>query len=161
VFLSFRKVRASFQHGRLCVDCSRILLTSMFFAAVLGCGGGEEIGLRLIPVSGVVKIDGKPLTTGGSVSYRDATGLVQPTGKIAGDGTYELFLDRQAGAPAGQYRVIVFASEPRPETAGHGGLPRLIIDEKYTHPDTTPLRVEVKDNAASGDYDLTVTRRPG
>ena len=130
----------------------------MLLGAVLAGCGESESDSNLIPVSGKVTMDGKLLTTGGSVSYRESTGLIQPTGQIESDGTYTLVHNRQVGAPPGSYRVVVFAWEPKEETARHGGLPRLIINQKYTNPSTTPLRVEVKENASPGDYDLTVTK---
>jgi hypothetical protein len=126
----------------------------------MGCSEKGQQGPALVPVSGVVKMNGKPLTTGGSVSYRDSTGLVQPGGSIEADGTYKVFLDKREGAPPGRYRVLVFASVPRANTAGHGGLPRLIIDEKFMRPDMTPLSVEVKSDNPPGTYDLAVTGRP-
>ena len=135
------------------------LVAGMLLGAVMtGCGSAEP-DADLIPVSGKVKMDGKLVTTGGSVSYRDATGMIQPTGEIKSDGTYTLIHNRQEGAPIGEYRVVVFAWEPKEATARHGGLPRLIVDPKYTNPSTTPLRVEVKQGATPGHYDLTVTSK--
>lgn len=132
------------------------LIAGAVLTTLVGCGD-EETGPTLIPVSGKVTLDGRPLTTGGSVSYRDASGLIQPTGDIEPDGTYKLINDGREGAPAGEYQVIVFASEPRKETRGHGGLPRLIVHRKYRSPATTPLHVEVSEEAPAGKYDLAVT----
>jgi hypothetical protein len=131
---------------------------SIFEVLLFGCAKGK-IGPPLIPVSGIVMMNGKPLTTGGSVSYRDSTGLIQPGARIAEDGTYKLALDEREGAPPGKYRVVVFASVPAPKANGHGGLPRLIVDQKYMSTETTPLAVEVKRDSPSGAYDLAVTGR--
>ncbi len=122
-----------------------------------GCQS-EANGPPLIPVRGIVTLQGKPLHSG-SVSFRDETNLIQPTGGIQPDGTYELFNGKRAGAPAGRYRVVVFATESIAESqGGHGGLPKLVIDRKYTDPRTTPLSVEVKPDAEPDAYNLTVTK---
>jgi hypothetical protein len=135
----------------------RLIPVAVLHLLLSGCQS-EEVGPPLIPVRGIVKLDDKPLDSGG-ISFRDETNLIQPTGVIQPDGTYELFDGKRAGAPAGRYRVIVFVTEPTsgPQT-GHGGLPKLIIDRKYTDPRTTPLTVEVKPDAAAGAYDFTVTK---
>jgi hypothetical protein len=133
------------------------LLAAGTLASIAGCGGDEPAGPPLVPVSGVVTMNGKPLTTGGTVSYRDSTGIIQPTGKVEADGHYELFTDKRPGAPVGDYRVLVFASESPEQTAAHGGLPRLIVQKQFMDPTTTPLHVEVKDGNPSGAYDLKVT----
>lgn len=138
--------------GPLAISLSSLL------AAMAGCNG--ESGPPLVPVTGMVLLNGKPLTTGGSVSFRDETGLVQPTGEIGADGIYQLLHGGRVGAPPGSYRVVVFASEPEGKSGGgHGGLPRLIIHKKYTDPKTTPLRVDVRKDASPDAYDLTVTNR--
>lgn len=133
----------------LAVNCSAMLC--------LGCSS-KPSGPELIPVHGKITLDGKPLTSGGSVSFRDPSGLIQPSGAIVADGTYTLFLaPRQEGAPAGKYKVVVFASESREEAAKHNRLPLLTINRKYLDPKTTPLAVEVKKDAAPGAYDFAVT----
>ncbi len=147
-----------FQSGLLQSECGRrmeyVLVLGVFAASVIGCQG--EDGPPLLPVSGVVMLGGQPLKSG-SVSFRDDSGLVQPTGPIE-DGKYELILDRRLGAPAGRYKVVVFATESRQQSAGHGGLPRLIINKKFTDPKTTPLEAEVMEGAPPGAYDFEVTK---
>jgi hypothetical protein len=136
-----------------------------FGIAVVACGGllstgcsSKQIGPELIPVHGIVTLNGKPLTTGGTVSFRNRSGLVEPSGAIGADGRYTLLLSpKQEGAPPGKYKVVVFASEPREEAVKHNRLPIVLVDRKYMDPKTTPLAVEVKKDAAPGAYDFSVT----
>lgn len=143
----------SHRQGRVAAAYGAIA-AALLVAAAAGCGQDSEPAL--IPVAGMITIDGKPATSGG-VSYRDvATGMIQPGASIEADGTYKLIHDRQEGAPAGQYRVLVFVNEkPKP---GVDALPRVIVNKKYTSPHTTPLTVEVDEAAPAGRYDLAVTR---
>ncbi|MBA3480410.1 MAG: hypothetical protein H0T51_01215 [Pirellulales bacterium] len=135
----------------------RLAATSLLVFTAVGCGG--ETKPLQIPVAGKVTIDGKPATEGG-VSYRDAaSGMIQPAGKIQPDGTYSLTHDRREGAPPGKYRVIVFVTEsPKTDPGGNAGLPRVVVNKRFTDPATTPLLVEVKEGASAGQYDLAVTR---
>lgn len=68
-----------------------MLRVSIIFAVVLvavGCGGGPERA----PVSGTVKLDGKPLTTA-TVIFVPQAGGPYAKGAIDPDGTYELQTD--------------------------------------------------------------------
>ena len=50
-------------------------------------------------------------------------------------------------APAGCYKVLVFAGEPSPHPSGaHPGVPKWIVDVRYTQEQTTDLFVEVDPN---------------
>lgn len=131
-------------------------ISPVLFTVVAVAGCGQEAGPTLIAVAGKVTIDGQPATSGG-VSYRDvATGMIQPGASIEADGTYSLVHNRQQGAPAGRYRVVVFVNEkPKP---GVDALPGVIVNKKYTSPNSTPIEVEVVEEAPAGHYDLAVTR---
>ncbi len=135
----------------------RGLVAVVLLVSILGCGQDAPKGPPLVQVSGIVTLNGKPLATGGTVSYRDSGGIIQPSGKVGSDGHYELFTDKRPGAPVGNYRVLVFASESPEQAAVHGGLPRLIVHKKFMDLTTTPLHREVKDGNSSGAYDLQVT----
>jgi hypothetical protein len=117
---------------------------------VLGCGGGGD---PLVPVSGKVSYQGKPLPRG-TVSLRadktkGNTTDHQPTGSIGPDGTFKVFTAGREGAPPGWYKVVIFATEEdRPSAAAHPGLPQTVIPHTYNQPGTTPLAIEVQ---ADGD----------
>jgi hypothetical protein len=138
-----------------------VLLALAAWAASAGCGGdGPD---KLYPVSGQVLLDGRPLTgvAQGSVSFRgDATRgnrtLHQPTGPLDARGRYELVTAGRKGAPLGWYKVVVTAYA---NTLEEGPVtPRLLLHDKYYHPNKTDLSVEVVAGPAPGHYDLNVTR---
>jgi hypothetical protein len=127
----------------------------VFPALALLASQGCERHSPLIPVSGKVTLEGRPLVHG-AVSYRppgDLT-LPQPTGPLDSEGRYRLFTDGRLGAPAGEYRVVVFAYDQPTAGAGHRGLPRSLISDRYHQADTTPLVRQVQPNAPNGAYDL-------
>lgn len=131
------------------------LLTGAAFVAA-GCSAGAG-GESLLPVSGKVSVNGKPLTTG-SVSFRPDQGNPtqhQPNGVIDADGNYELVVPpARKGAPPGRYKVLIFAlDDPQP------GKPlKSFIDMKYSDESTTPVKLEVVANPEPGRYDLKLTR---
>jgi hypothetical protein len=129
-----------------------------FLSVEVGCSSKVE-GPTLIPVVGKVTLDGKPASEG-AVAFRDVgSGQVQPAGLISADGAYKVYLGQQEGAPAGEYRVLVFVRQtPRTPTGEIAGLPKMIMNQKFANEHSTPLRIEVKENVAPGAYDLAVTR---
>lgn len=89
-----------------------------------GCGRRE----LLVPVKGVVLLDGKPLSSG-VVQFQPASGQMA-TGEIGGDGTFTL--SRHAlndGVPPGTYRVAVSAFDPQAEIQS---AETLIVPVRYT-----------------------------
>jgi len=122
-----------------------------------GCGS-EDTGL--LPVSGQVFYDGKPLTTG-TVSFHplNTTGHV-PTGVIDKEGRYIISTNYQPGAPAGRYKVVVNATEPVEVIPGKAspGLPKSIIPGRYNQGGTSPFEIEVKADPAPDAYDLRLEK---
>ncbi|HEX5102548.1 MAG TPA: hypothetical protein VFV87_01975 [Pirellulaceae bacterium] len=131
------------------------LLAAVVFLA--GCGGER---LDLVPVSGQITFDGKPLKTG-AVSFHpvETTGHV-PTGIINSDGRYTLSTSYQPGAPPGRYKVVVHATEPVEVNPGKAspGLPKSIIPTRYNDASTTPLDREVAAGNATDVYDLRLEK---
>jgi len=125
-------------------------------------GCGLEAGEQLVPVTGQVTLNGKPLTNG-TVAFRpdSAKGnasLHHPTGAIDGQGHYSLAVVRKPGAPLGWYKVLVFADANVPAgTAAHPVMPRWLVPVKYTSEKTTPLAIEVVAAAPEGHYDLKLS----
>jgi hypothetical protein len=125
--------------------------------ALCGCGGDS---VKLVPVSGQV-IVGKKAATSGSVIFKPDKGQGntfggEPVGEIGADGQYTIQTNGKPGAPVGAYKVLVSLTPPATEDntkvkAGGTGNPT------YLHPDTTPLKVQVTENAAPGTYDLKLT----
>jgi hypothetical protein len=134
-------------------------LLALAALAACGCGGPGE---KLLPVSGKVTVNGQPLTFG-SVSFRPDrsrgnSSQQQPTGVIDSAGGFELYTTREKGAPAGWYKVLVFADENREVGPLHPAPPRWAVAAKYTGEQTTDLFVEVVEKPAAGAYDLRLSK---
>ena len=128
---------------------------------IAGCGGSA-----LCPVSGKVLVDGEPLTKGFVVYHpdddREISGEELPRAELDKEGAYELRSGNRLGAPPGKYRVVIVAQDlstraPDARSAVHPE-PQPLIDRRYFVLEQTPLRAEVKKEAAAGDYDFKVTR---
>ena len=123
------------------------------FAGVAGCGD------KLASVSGIVRLDGKPLTAAG-VMFHPKDG-----GPVAGsttdsNGRYRLESGSQLGVKPGEYCVTV--SKYRMSGVGKTGLPlpgqgkiEHLSPAKYNTPATSPLRVTVAQGSQSHDFELT------
>jgi hypothetical protein len=140
------------QQGCLCVA----LLCGILFCAA-GCRG--EQGEKLLPVSGKITVDNGPVTTGNVTFYPDGSKgnstPHQPMGVLDAAGNYELFVPiARKGAPAGWYKVVVYAvDDPQP-----GKPNKYLVNKKYADVETTTLKIEVSANAKPGHYDLKLTR---
>lgn len=132
-----------------------VLLVSLcaWCCAAIGCSRGEQ----LLEVRGAVTYAGEPLTTG-IVSLRaknPEVTLHQPTGVVDQRGEYRIYTNYRPGAPPGEYRVVVFATEPTIDTGKVSpGMPKSLIPKRYNDAATTPLEFEVQSQPASGAYDL-------
>jgi hypothetical protein len=120
-----------------------------------GCGG-----LKLVPVSGKVTVDGKP-PTGAAVSFvpdasKGNNARVSCMGRISPDGRYELTTngvtksETGKGAPLGWYKVTLVTTLP--------GSPEITVNPKYLDADQTPLSVEVVADPKEDAYDLKLTK---
>jgi hypothetical protein len=127
------------------------------FLVTVGCDRSD--GLQLVPVSGNVSLNGKPLTMG-SVSLRaDAAkgnkSMHHPTGAIEKDGSYRLYTANRPGAETGWYHVVVFANDELTDLGlPHPGMPKSIINRRYNDQSTSGLAFEVVATAPPGAYDL-------
>jgi hypothetical protein len=131
------------------------LLCAWGIVAVAGCGG-----LKLVPVSGTVKMGDQPLK-GGAVSFipdpsRGNHAHVSCLGRLDSQGRYTLTTsavkgsDSGKGAPLGWYKVTLITTLP--------GAPEIKIDGTYLDPEKTPWEVEVVDHPEPGKYDFQVTK---
>jgi hypothetical protein len=133
----------------------------------LGCG--DASGVKTVPVTGQIIVDGQPLNA------RNATVVFKPDqskgnrtpyepyGTVDQNGKYTLFVaaDKQ-GAPAGWYKVIVVAFEAPAADLRRPGAPakhnRLLANRKYGDPKTSTLVVEVVQKPKPDAYDLILTK---
>jgi hypothetical protein len=124
-----------------------------------GCGG-----VRRIPVSGTVTLDGQSLN-GGYLEFnpdpaKGNTARIVCMSPIK-DGRYNLETngvtrsDSGAGVPLGWYKVTFRVLE---ESTKKHPLGPLNVNDKFKSPETTPLSVEVKDNPEPGSYDFKLTK---
>jgi hypothetical protein len=128
-------------------------LVALPLILLTGCGSHNS---GLLPVSGHVYFENRPLTTG-TVSLHpvNTTGHV-PTGAIDAEGRYTLSTNYQPGAPPGQYKAVVHATEPIEPVPGkaHPGLPKSLIPTRYNQGNTSPLEIEIRPDPPAGAYDL-------
>jgi hypothetical protein len=125
--------------------------------AILGTGC-RPAGEPLLPVSGRITLDGRPLPRGSVTLRSEPTGATwhQPTGTIDKPGEYVVYTNGRPGAPAGSYRVTVFATETTTAADGtaHPGLPKSLIPLRYNQPEQSPLRLTVATKPPPNGYDL-------
>jgi hypothetical protein len=116
-----------------------------------GCSGG----VRRVPVSGAVTLDGQPLQGGVLLFHPDESrgnsSRVGCTGPVK-NGRYTLVTsgvtkaDTGDGAPLGWYKVTLLNDLP--------GMAEIKVHSKFLKPETTPLEIEIVDNPEPGRYDL-------
>jgi hypothetical protein len=113
---------------------------------------------NLVPVSGKVTIDNKPLTTGTVTLKPDKEhgnkNTVEPLGTIGADGAYTIETNGLPGAPPGAYKVVVVAQGPPKNPKDPYSPAPLIVNTKYVSETTTDLTITVP----SDSYDLKLSR---
>jgi hypothetical protein len=157
-------MRPSISQARRTVGRALAALTVAIGALSLaGCGPDQVRGMRLFAVAGQVRVNGRPLTTG-AVSFRPfgiegEARKHNPTGEIDAGGNYRLYTAGHSGAPAGRYKVLVFADENRLATSGaHPLMPKWLVNAKYTREQTTDVIIEVVESPPPQAYDLNLDR---
>jgi hypothetical protein len=119
--------------------------------ALASCGNG----LKLVPVTGTVTLDGKPLSRCTVTFIADASKgnnvAVSLVGRAGDQGEYTLRTiavkasEGGIGAPLGWYKVTLRAGPNDPE---------LKVKADYLDPNRTPLSIEVVEDPKPGAYDL-------
>src|SRR5688572_30363326 len=116
----------------LSVLSRRLILIGMLLL-VVGCNRGP----RMVPVSGIVTIDGKPLKKGlVTVNVKDSRPAY---GKIGNDGKFQLMTKVEGdGCLVGEHTFTVSSREPLgPDTMRH------LIPEKYADETTSGFKIKV------------------
>ncbi len=134
-------------------------LGALALTTVAGCGG-----VKRVPVSGTVTLDGQPLNGGWLVFTPDTakgnTHRISCTSRIK-DGRYDLETngvtraESGSGVPLGWYKVTFRVLEI--STKKHPITP-INVNDKFTSVEKTPLSVEVKDKPDPGAYDFKLTK---
>src|SRR5262245_32160157 len=124
--------------------------------AVGGCSKGPSV----YRVKGIVKYQGKPLTTGKVAFHHTDQKSPLVKGDIGADGTFQLTTSRpNDGAAPGDYRVTVTSMTPGKGIEGVDKdyrPPQALIPLKYMRLDESPLKatVEPRDD---NDIQLSLT----
>ena len=142
----------------------RFSLLVLIVAGLSGCGeSAPEVKLPpTVPVSGVVKMDGQPLSNA-TVTFipQDQKGGPECMGTTDDTGKYTLKQRGGAeGAPVGQHRVLISRmlrgdGSPIPaDGAGEGGVATETIPPKYSQSDATTLTATVPEGGGEVNFDL-------
>jgi hypothetical protein len=126
------------------------LVCACLAAPLGGCDG-----VKRVPVTGAVTLDGQPLQGGVLLFHpnesKGNTNRASCTGPVK-NGRYTLVTsgvtrdETGQGAPLGWYKVTLINDLP--------GTPEIKVHPKYLKPETTPLEIEIVDDPKPGAYDL-------
>lgn len=149
----------------------RFDLVGFGFGAVLlsiaaGCGGGGgPAPPPLVPVSGTVTLDGKPLANA-SVTFLPVggtRGARSPYGFTGADGRYELVFDNEhKGAPEGEFEVLCNkwvmpdgSDFPRDSGQSPVEVAKELLPSHYSQEGMSKLRATVPAGGGTIDFQLT------
>jgi hypothetical protein len=140
----------------------RVVLSALCISLILlvGCNRGP----RMVPVSGVVLLDGKPVE-GAAVLFTPDAGGRPADGATDKEGKFTLQTFQPAdGAVLGKYKVAVVGMRMTGIQATADGLSGEVdaskvrevwfVPKKYSTPDTSGLAVEVKPGLAPLKFEL-------
>jgi hypothetical protein len=138
----------------------------LLLAALTGCGDPNQP--KLVPVKGVVTLDGQPLS-GAVVTFMP--GATTPAGGGSGrtgkDGSYKLtFLRGGTGVPSGEYKVVIsklVLPDGKEVPANTTKSPLELqatetLPPRYSMPDQSTLGVNVLE--AGGTFDFPLQKNP-
>jgi hypothetical protein len=147
---------------RSCLNCLVRLACRSFFTrsfalvalTLAGCSGQES----LATVDGIVRLDGRPLTTG-TVRFVPPAGRVA-TGEIQSDGSFRLGTYGQSdGALLGMHKVAIIAyqtgGDGRPAYESGAQANKPLVPQRYMAPGTSGLTFEVKPGKNQANLELT------
>ena len=138
----------------------------LLLGLLAGCGrGGGEAGPKLVPVSGTVTLDGKPLS-GAMVTFLPvgATQGRSCYGVTGADGRYEIMEnEKNKGAPIGEFSVLVnkwvmadgsdFRSDTQQSPMEAGA--RELLPPQYSMEGSSTLKATVAAGGSTVDFKLT------
>lgn len=154
------------------------LYSTMFCALVsAGCGSAETLpkdAVKTVPVSGLVTLDGKPVTDATVTFQAPAVGadgkpVPSAVGKTDSSGRYQLttYRPNDGAAPATYLVSILKVETPKIETPTGGEYvppeakkdvkpvkPTFLVPEKYSVPGTSGLSGTVKDGKNDIPFEL-------
>jgi len=133
------------------------LIGGMLVLAV-GCSkkGPTE---KLVPVSGKVTLDAKPLPLGQVILTPDKGNPTKsaPVGMIGDDGSYSINTGGYPGAPLGWYKVSINPQGMPKEMPKTGEIPKPAnVPQKYQKAASTDLSIEVTESPKPEGYDIKI-----
>lgn len=136
------------------VKLATIPLVLVVLIVVGGSLGWEEavkrwIRPQLVPVTGEVQYQGKPLTSGFvSTRYLGGSGGTA-LGALDEEGRFTLATNGTPGAFVGRHKVLVHCM-------GRGMPPPSLIPEKFSQEDATPLTIDVTSSTDKNHFSFKV-----
>jgi hypothetical protein len=145
-----------FSRARLAIACALL-------AALVGMAG---CGVRRIPTSGTVTLDGQPMPEGVLKFIPDASKgnnlRLSCSGPIS-NGRWNLVTsgmeraDTGTGAPVGWFKVIY--THPNEGSKAPGATPAPKVAAKFYREDTSPLSIELTEPAPAAGYAIELTSK--
>jgi hypothetical protein len=153
----------------------------IFLVFAIGCNSGGTTALPLYPVTGTVKVDGKPLdATSVTLIPTDTSSKMKPaTGMSDKEGNFKIATNGDRGAAAGSYKVVLGGagiSEPTEEkknltsqeqaaeamkqqgelikNKGRPATKKFRFPSEWADPKTTPKTFEVKSGTNTLNIDI-------
>jgi hypothetical protein len=137
---------------------ARWLAAAALLVPLLGCG---QSGPRLVPVTGLVTLDGTPVAGAGVMFKPAGAGNLPPASATTdAEGKFSLATLNQPGAALGEYQVSVV----KQETSGVGefgavapGGPKIkwIVPQKYAMPEKSTLKAAVTEKDREFKFELS------
>ena len=133
-------------------------LTLGSFLALLTLVAGCSRGPELVPVAGVVALDGQPVADAGVVFQPVGSGPIAAA-TTDGKGRYRLISMNRPGAMPGLYRVTIAKKETtgliRVAVVGPQGVQiKWIVPKKYSQPETSGLQASVSREHGEFNFEL-------
>jgi hypothetical protein len=129
-------------------------------AVLVGVAGCDK-GVKRVPTTGKVTLDGQPMTGGVLKFIPDASKgnnlRLSCSGPIS-DGRWNLVTsgmeraDTGTGAPVGWFKVVYFHPDEGSKAPGASEVPK--VDAKYYREETTPLSIELTDPPPAEGYTI-------
>lgn len=137
---------------------SRIDAFPWRFSLVLLLPWLEGCGSELVPVSGTVRLDGKPVAKAG-ILFQPVEGGVPASSATDAQGHFHMETGNRPGVMPGEYHIMVakqrvsgIGEDERPL---RGGIKvEFLIPEKYGNPKASPLRATVGRGSVTYNFDL-------
>src|SRR5262245_44987982 len=146
------------------IPSARVGVGGALLAALVGVAGCG--GIRRIPTTGTVTLDGQPPTEGVLKFIPDASKgnsvRVSCSGPVS-NGQWNLVTsgmeraDTGSGAPVGWFKVIYTHPNEGSKAPGAAAAPK--VAGKYYQEDTTPIRIELTDPPPAEGYKIELTSK--